>query len=426
MNKAAEMVSRLRQSVAEIMASDAADKDALLGKSFQEFEEALNKSAEEDQAALIAAIEQEQAEAAEAADPLLHFAEAIGTADDLAGQMVEAGAVDEATAELLGQWSALNDLVARSLVNHRVAPVMEGEDVEALKADGLGLLEMPLAKADGAGPEAILLKTDLPEELHALITDPAEIQGALAELGFGLAKSAGAPVEAMLAKFEEAQAADPNAEAPAEPVPADPVEALARQVQVMMRLSAASLVQGQQILSGLAAAGEEVPQEQDGGVPPEDTAAAGKEGHAEPDGDEQPGAKGDGDADAKAKAEGSEKPEAGDKPEAKEGEDKKPFGKAESAEDLQKAIQDELRKAVDAATAPLRKQVERANAELARLRAQPQAPKAPLMAVTKAADGVIQNSGEDTLSKLAGLSPEQQALALTKMIHQSAAIPVGL
>lgn len=432
MSKAAEMVVRLRQSVAEITESDAPNKDALLEKSFKEFGEALAKFEDEQASAVADDLARADAEVRGEMDPLEGFAEAVGEADAIAGEMVDAGMVDEPTAELLAQWSILGDLVARTLANQRVAEVEDEDEAEALKSDGsAGLLE--LAKADGQG--AVLLKTDLPDGLHGLVSDPAALQEAIASVGLSLAKVAGVPVEEMLEKFQAPEGGEGQDGPPAmeEPAPSDPAEALARQVQVMMRLSAASLVQGQQILQALG--GAEADPGMEGGVPPEEQAAKepGMEGGKPPmkgEGAEQPGKEQEG-------APSAEKPQADKAPQAEkpEGESeggeggeggekrKPPFAKSESSEDLMKSIGEEMRKAIENATAPLRKQLDAAQAEMVRMQAQPAAPRASIMDMSKVGGGG-QSSPDELAKRLADMSPEQRAMEITKMVHRMP-IPVA-
>jgi hypothetical protein len=402
MSKAhAEMVDRLRQSVAEIMKSDVPNRDELLNKSFDEYAEAVAEADE---------IEAEEAEAEEAEDyegedeaqdPVVVFADAVADADEALNALIEAGEIDEETAMLLAQWSAMSDIGLRALANTRAYPVEEDEMDEVGKSDGV--YEMALSKADGddEGPDSVLVKTDLPERVAQFITDPQELAEAYAQVAFGAAEMTGLP----LAKFDpetgEEQAPEPQGS-----------EALIRQLQVMMRLSAATLVQGEAILRGIGGGGEEGEMDEAGEEEaPEEEVAEG-EGEMDEAGDEEA-----------PEEETAEKP--AEEPAEEEEEEAPAKGKppaflrrAHDAEDLRKSITAEFNGAVEQATAPLKKALEEANAQLKQLAKQPAPAKAPLFAMTKAAD----NGGapqEDHMARLAGMSESERTTELMKMVHKA-------
>lgn len=386
MSKAhAEKVDRLRQSVAEIMKSDAPDKDELLQKSFDEFEEALEEDmVEEDDGVLEGEYEE--------IDPVVAFADAVATADAAVAELMEAGELDEDTAALMAQWSAISDVGLRSLANTRAIPVEEDELEEVGKADGI--YEMSLAKADGdyeEEPESILVKTDLPERVAQFITDPAELAQAIEEIGVTIADYTGLP----LAKFDPETGEEMEGGAP-------PVEALVRQLQIMMRLNAASLVQGEAILRGIS-----------GGEAPGDEEMMDESGEEE--GVEEEEASEDEEFEEEAPEEEASEEEV---PED-EGEEEEEFRRSHEAEDLKKAVDSSVREA----TAGLSAELKKAQDEIARLRSMPQAPKAPLISLTKAAD----NGGgadEDPMAKIAALPESQRSIELMKLVHK-APIPVN-
>lgn len=387
MSKAhAEKVDRLRQSVAEIMKSDAPDKDELLQKSFEEFEEALDEDFEQDDDVLEGEYEE--------IDPVVAFADAVATADAAVAELMEAGELDEDTAALMAQWSAISDVGLRSLANTRAVPVEEYELDEVGKADGV--YEMSLAKADGDydnEPESILVKTDLPERVAQFITDPAELASAIEEIGVTIADYTGLP----LAKFDPETGEEMEGGAP-------PVEALVRQLQIMMRLNAASLVQGEAILRGISGGGEPMEGEE------EMMDESGEE-----EGVEEEEASEDEEFDQETpEEEASEEEEA-----PEEEEEEQAFRRAHEAEDLKKAVDSSVREA----TAGLSNELKKAQAEIERLRSMPQAPKAPLISLTKAAD----NGGgadEDPMAKIAALPESQRSIELMKLVHK-APIPVN-
>jgi len=164
---------------------------------------------------------------------------------------------------------------------------------------------------------------------------------------------------------------------------------------------AAGLVQGEAIMRGLSdqtgedgeAAAEEVASEE-----PEQEAAS--EGGAE---------------EASSEGESSEAPEES---EGAEGEDERKreemAAKSDRNEDLAKSITE----AVLAATKPLKDEIEL-------LKSQPAAPKAPakgiIVGLSKAEDGSGAPAIEMEAARIAKLTPEQQAIELTKMVHRQAA-----
>lgn len=410
----AEMVERLRQSVAEIVGSDAADKEDLLKKSFDEFQTDLESSAEAAQEGdfdgdFDSDFEGEEVEF----DPVVSFSDSLAHADEIAAILAENGEIDEDTAALLGQWSALSDIAIRSLANTRAIPVYDEAEMEAAKADGLGLMEMSLAKADGSeADETMLVKTDLPAHVAQFITDPDQLAAMIADAGFEFAEVTG--VGEALSKM------DPNMDPGMAAGPAMDPGALAEQVQVMMRLNAAALVQGEAVMRAMGgdmgAPEDQEPVEQeaaegdfgDEGEEGEEGYEAADEGaeeeHEEPDGDEEGEEPSDDDGDEPAR--------------------KPPFRKSQDAEELTKSLAGELNKMMADTLEPLRKQLETANAEIARLKAAPAPAKGVLntAALSKAED-VSGQASEDPMAKIAALPESQRATELMKLVHRNP-IPV--
>jgi hypothetical protein len=390
MTKATDMVDRLRQSVAEIIASEAGNKEELLAKSFDEFQDALAEAEE---------IESEELEMEddEDVDPVVAFADAIANADEIAAMLIDSGQVDEQTAHIFDQLAMVSDLSLRCLANTRALPVEEEEydELEAMKSDGISVHEMPLAKNYEDEPDSILVKTDLPPEVAQFITDPAEIEEAMAAIGMEMAEAAGVD-------FGSLAKAAPMAEGEMAPPGGD----FANQLQVLMRLNAAALVQGEQIMQALS-----------GGMPEghdddqnEDVEAAADDIDSQEDGYED-------EEDDMPPQRAAPEDDGGEPVEEDDEQKKNPFAKSESSEDLRKALAADFASAVKDATGPLQKALEDARTEIDRLKKQPSAPKAVLGPIAKSVD----NGGnmEDTAEKLAKMSETDRAVELMKMAHQS-------
>lgn len=407
-----DMIARLRKSVEEIAKSDVANRDELLAKTFSEFEEAVEAESQDAEEPVGSEGDEDLAEDREIIDEgesePPHPIEALlvlGQDEDAIIQdLIDSGDVSDETAEILATIVALRELALRSAASDQAVVLEDEDELEAAKADGLFLLEAGLSKADGEGEDEVVVATALPESLHHLITDNVSIGEAMSAVGLNLAKMAGVPVEEALAKFadeEEAQAEAEAQESPEEPT--DPVSSLAKQIQVLMRLNAAALVQGEAVMRGLTGmtgepegpAAEEAEMEQ-----PEQEAAA-EEGGEEPTA-EEPAAEEGAERAEPAAAEAERGPGAESEPKKKN-----PFDKADGIDGLAKSITD----AVMAATAPLQ-------AEIERLKSMPAAPKAPAKGVTvglkKTEDGGG-ISAESEASRLMKLSPEERAAELLKM-----------
>ncbi len=395
MTKATDMVGRLRQSVAEIISSDAPDKEELLNKSFDEFEEAVAEIEDDE---VLDEGEYEQEDDGDI-DPVVAFADALAHADEVAAALIEAGAIDENTAALIDHWSAVSDVALRAMANTRAEPIFDDEAFEAAKADGAGLYEMALAKSDDAEddePEAVMVKTDLPEQVAQFITDPEDLAARMADIGLSIANFGGVPVDEMLAKF------DPEAEGMGPEMGGDPA-GLAQAIQVLMRLNAAALVQGEQVMRQLSG---DMPDDDGEGAPEEEVAE--DEGYEGEEGEEEP---------------------SEEEMMAEEGEEEAPEEAEEDEEDprfaRKSASSSELKKVADAAVAeavgPLQKALADARAELDRMKSQPTAPKGALSAVSKSADNG--KPDEDQLKKIAELPEQDRSVALMKLVHQNP-IPV--
>lgn len=192
------MVDTLRKSVTSIAASDAADRDGLLTKSFDEFLAALDGEVQERLSKAAPAFE----------EPLFKGLGCIGRVANLVGNLASQVATiqqgyegwqardgnpppdaDPASPDLVEH---LEDLLAhaegilRVAVNEHCEPLDEGDDGE-----GYHVVMVPMAS--GAGDVAV--KTDLPTDLAKYATDPEGVDAFFAEMAFSTLARAGVDTE---------------------------------------------------------------------------------------------------------------------------------------------------------------------------------------------------------------------------------------
>ena len=176
-----DILQGLRTSAVEILQSDASDREQLLTKSFEQAEAALGE-----ELVKVAPVGPDEA------DYITVFADRVVELQAVA-EAIEGGACQkmadadptEGVVLLLKSYAALGNVVLAALAAEHVAEVAEGEDLAKAEGAGLQLLKF------GDEQDEILLKTTLPEDLHVLIADPAEIEGGLVEAATDLLAFAG-------------------------------------------------------------------------------------------------------------------------------------------------------------------------------------------------------------------------------------------
>lgn len=170
-----EMLDALRTSVSEIVAANAGDRDERLAKNFTQFGEDLR-----------GALLRDLPLAPEEADPVTFVGDIVATASK-AVQAIEAGhcarlakgQVGNGSLALLKAWVALGDLAARAAATDFAQPIEHGENA----GEGEQLVKVSSA---AAGCD-VLVKTVLPETTAAnFLADPADIEDGLVGLGIDL------------------------------------------------------------------------------------------------------------------------------------------------------------------------------------------------------------------------------------------------
>jgi hypothetical protein len=219
------MVDTLRKSVTSIAASNAANRDDLLAKSFDEF-----------RAALGGEIEGQLAKAApKAEEPLFKGLGGVGRVANLVGTLASQistiqngyeswqgrdgnppSDADPASPELVEH---LEDLLAhaegilRVAVNEHCEPLDDGDN-----GDGYHVVMVPMS--DGGGEVAV--KTDLPTDLAKYATDPDGIDVFFADMAFSTLARAGVDTEALSKALAGGDLAkDASMMGAAQPTPAD-------------------------------------------------------------------------------------------------------------------------------------------------------------------------------------------------------------
>lgn len=446
-----QMMQTLKKSVVEIALAGGENVEALLTKSFGEFEEAF---APELGKAVVSGAEEIAAEAlaksAEFEEPLYKGLGAVGRIANLlsmtAGSVkrIEDG-VDYASSSedadvppdhvlmLLHHAIGAIELALRAAVNEHVEPVGDDEEPE----DGynyvhVGNVEDP---DDDAG---MVVKCALPEALAKMATDPGAISIAAVQAGSALLLEAGVS-EAQLSKaFDIAEpggrlakavdpndpnadpSADPNADPSQDPGAQGPSQDaggfdLMAQLEILGRINAAGFMQLDHIIQNVQAL--------TGAAPADGGADMGMDPGADPNADAGAVPPGGDDAAQQAPAPGGDGADAGAPPqEQDEPADKPPVKKSVEAEELQK-LRDQvatLEKRTDPALVETRAQLTELQGKLAKLSAEPAPFKgvARVMPLSKEADSG--GEGDDDLKKMASeldraTTPEAKNQVLLKM-----------
>jgi hypothetical protein len=181
----ASLVDTLRDSVTGIVASGTPDMDERLSKSFSEFGEALGGQLEAEYGA-------DPEPIGEGLDHIALFAHGLAKMAD----SVAAIKGDEEI-PLLDRYLDHGVLVLRQLVNDTAELPEDDQDVGRAEASG------ELVKIEGSWGE-LLVKTALPEEYTAYLTEPLDVLTAIAGLGASLVEDARDIADEMLKQDPEA------------------------------------------------------------------------------------------------------------------------------------------------------------------------------------------------------------------------------
>lgn len=301
-----ELIGTLEQSVSEILTKGTPEeRDALLKRSFEEFTAAMDGEMEK-----LAPAEEEEAlfkgmgcvgrVAKLVADVAGHIEE-IKTGHDRYGIGAPgmAGFANDPASEGVSMWldSALRacELALRTAVNECVEVHDDGDDVP----EGFRLVTVPVAEAPDSDDMAVVVKTDLPEELAKFATDPAilaqmaidESVDVLVGMGFsprrlekalgieGLAKAAGAEDD-----DEDQDEMEPDGdEGMGGPGDGDGDEAMDEDeaadspLDVLGRLLAGAMIQLASIQQMVEGQGQGEDEGDAGGMPPAEAEEAGEE-----------------------------------------------------------------------------------------------------------------------------------------------------
>ena len=200
-----KMRDMLLTSVTGIVESTAADKPALLRKSFDEYGTALDE-------ALAEQMEEAHARGAEEASDGNPYAElgAVGSVAHMVEKVGEHAAALRAAysdhPEMLAYLDgleAMGDLALRTAVNEHVELATDDEiaDPDRLP-EGMNIVMVPSAEAPDDERMAVALKTVLPAELAKFAMDPAIVIQAALEVGTDLLIKAGVPEGALMKAFQ--------------------------------------------------------------------------------------------------------------------------------------------------------------------------------------------------------------------------------
>lgn len=313
-----QMLEMLHKSVADIVASAPENRDQLLATSFAEFEAAVTPELEKfASSAAEMALEKMANEITDGVgransgeEPLFKGLGCVGRVANLVSRIAtmvdeiidpetddtdpddDGDPASEEVSALLEHLVEVAEIALRSSVNEHVGVADPDEEAE----DGMQYIHVPNAEDPNNEGAALVLKTMLPQELAKFASDPASISMASIQLGSALLLDAGVSERALSKAFEvfehplakDASAGanagsgpgDPNASIETDPSAGDSEEDptdVTAQVEVLGRIAAAMLMQVDHVMQLLGSDGSDQTDDTAPAADPAMSADAGSE-----------------------------------------------------------------------------------------------------------------------------------------------------